>query len=168
VSVFVQLVCVHFPSDSLIIQAHITLCFFPPRGALKTSSVNFFYSSSSFRFYIIYVYDFFSAFLPPRFTPAGTRLLPLFLWRYLCHFWNLKQKLMHVLYIPHTIVIPRYCSVLPAKQYWRIIYTQLMCAPTFTQFYLDTHTHTHTHKHVCGQLDNRHGNIVHCTRYYVK
>lgn len=45
---------VHVSSDSLIIiRAHHTVLF-PPCGALKTSPLNFFYSSSSFRFCIIY------------------------------------------------------------------------------------------------------------------
>jgi len=92
--------------------------FFPPCGALKTSSLNFFYSSSSFRFYIIhiYIYIYHISFLfssirvIPPLPPTPSYPSPI-----LCHFYNSKQKLMHVLYImTHPIVIPRYCSVLPA------------------------------------------------------
>jgi len=80
VSVFAQLACALPVRFAHYTSAHHTM-FFPPCGALKTSSLNFFYSSSSFRFYIIYTSSFL---LSPR-CPS-TQHLPLFLSHYLCHF----------------------------------------------------------------------------------
>lgn len=79
---------VHGSSDSLIIRAHHTMTLFPPRGALKTSPLNFFYSSSSFRFGIIMCAS--------SYFPDTHSRLSLFSHFSVTVLKTLKQKLTHV------------------------------------------------------------------------
>jgi len=99
-------------------------------------------------FFIISVlyYIYTSSFLLSPRCPS-TQHLSLFLSHYFMSFLKLVNKSWRTSFTPHPIVNPRHCCVLPAKQYRRNIYTRLVCAPTFSQFYTHTHTHTWTYGH---------------------
>jgi len=114
-SVFVQLECALLVRFAHYTSAHHSM-YFPPCGTLKTSSLNFFYLSSSFWFYLIYMSPFL---LSPRFqTPSALPYISLTLFM---SFLKLENKSWRISFTPRPIVILRHCSVLPEKQYKRII-----------------------------------------------
>lgn len=144
-SVFVQL---HY-SSLLVRFAHYTsahhIMYFPPCGTLKTSSLNFFYSSSSFQF-LFYIYEPFS--VVPSFPkhPAPFLIFSLTLFM---SFLKLENKSWRTSFTPRPIVILRHCSVLPEKQYIRtILYTLNVWAYIRTISLKLTRIHTHTHMEI--------------------
>lgn len=146
VSVFVQCWRVHFPSDSLIIQTHITLCFFSALQRVKNKFAKLFLFVFIISvLYNTYIYHLFSVFFHPHYplTPP-TPILPHY---YFMSFLKLETKVdaRLIYYNPpdcHPTALQRTSGVKILPYY---LYTINVYAHIHT--ILHTHTYTHTWKY---------------------
>jgi len=140
----------------------VSVCAFPVRFAHYTSAHHTMFFTAPWRvknkfgklFLFVFIISvlyyicirFLFCFPPSAFYPRGHPVTPLISLTLFTSFLKLETKVdaRLIYYTPHDChpTVLQCTSGETILAYY--LYTQLMCAPAFTQFYLDTHTHTNT------------------------